>query len=119
MSQKLTIFRGDTPRGQINLYQQDPDSGLSKVYSIPVGSQIDIHFPGETATVVLSTANVGEVTILDAANGQITFAMSSAKSLLLAVGDNQALDTIVTTPSSEIFTAERSKVVKIQDRANP
>ena len=118
MSQKLQIFRGDTPSATINLYTQDVTTGLSTVYSIPVGSQIDIHWPGETATVVLSTTTPGEVTILNAAEGQIAFSMSSVKSLLLKTGDNQTLDVIVTTPTSTIVTAERAKVLKIVDRAN-
>jgi len=119
MSQKMTIYRGDTPSATINLYTQDQVSGLSVRYSIPVGSQIDINFPGETATVVLSTTNVGEITIISAPDGEISFSMSSAKSSLLKLGDNQALDVIITTPTSQIFTAERAKVIKIVDRANP
>jgi hypothetical protein len=119
MSQKLTIFRGDTPSATINLFTQDPTTGLAQVYSIPTSSQIDIHFPGETSTVVLSTTVSGEVTIINAANGQISFAMPQAKSLLLKLGDNQAIDVIVTTPSNVVITAERAKVVKILDRANP
>ena len=119
MSQKLTIFRGDTPKGTINLFTVDPNSGLAIVYSIPTGSTIEVRWPGETSTVVLSTANVGEVTILNAAEGQFAYSMSSVKSLLLKLGDNQPLDVVVSTLAGDIYTAERVKVVKIADRANP
>lgn len=119
MSQKLTIFRGDTPKGTINLYTQDPNTGLAIVYNIITGSQISIFFPGTTASVELSSANPGEVTVLNAAEGQIAYAMDSTKSDLLKLGDNQAIDVVVTTPSNDVLTAERVKIVKIVDRANP
>lgn len=118
MSQKLTIFRGDTPQSTINLYTQDATSGIAVAYSIPSGSTISVNFPGESATVSLTTG-AGEVTILNAPEGQISFSMTSVKSLLLKLGDNQSLDVIVSTPTSQIFTAERAKVLKILDRANP
>lgn len=116
---KLQIFRGDTPKGTVNLFTQDPNSGISIAYPIPTGATIEMYFPGETASVVLSTAVVGEITILSAPDGQIAYAMSSAKSLLLKLGDNQPADVVVSTLAGDIYTAERVKVLKIMDRANP
>jgi hypothetical protein len=119
MSQKLTIFRGDTPSATINLYTLDPVSGLSVVYSIPTGATITVQFPGDVSTVTLSTAVIGEVTILNALQGQISFLMSAVKSALLKLGDNQTLDVVVSALDGTITTAERAKVIKILDRANP
>ena len=117
MSTKLVIFRGDTPSSTINLFTKDPNSGIAIAYSIPSGSSIAVNFPGDPTTVSLTTGG-GEVTILNAAEGQISYKMTSAQSQALALGDNLALDVIVTTPTSDVFTAERVKVLKIVDRAN-
>lgn len=118
MSQILNIFRGDTPKGSVNLYSKDPVTGISVAYSIPTGALIEFFFPGDPTTVILSTANVGEVTIINAVNGNVGFAMSAIKSAVLKLGANQALDCRVTTLTGDILTAERVKVLKIVDRAN-
>lgn len=119
MASKASFFRGDTLKFQINLFNKDPSSGIEYVYIIPTGADIDVHLPGETATVVLSTLTPGEVTILDASKGQVSCVCSSTKSLLLKLGDNQAIDAIITETSGDITTAEKLKTVKVLDRANP
>lgn len=112
------FFIGDTLKGKINLTTKDPNCGSGLfAYVIPTGATIDIRWPGATATVVISSA-LGEVTIIDAAKGIISFVMTPTKSLLLKPGHKQALDVIVTNLAGEISTAEGLKLINILSRAN-
>lgn len=118
------VFRGDTLKGNITLRQQtDPNDPQSiKPYPVPTGAKIEIHFPAAASTspVVLSTANAGEVTVLSAIDGQLTFKGAPAKSLLLAIGDKQGLDIVVTDTagSGDVTTFEQLKVLTVKDRVN-
>lgn len=118
MAQKLKIYRGDTFQGTINLRVTDPvDATRENPYPIAVGSTIQIKFPG-TPSVVLSTANVGEVTVVDAALSTISFSGAPAKSLLMDLGTNQTLTLVHTDPTGKVTTFERTKSLDVVDRAN-
>lgn len=114
------IYRGATIRGTIQLRSKTSQlSGAENPYVLPVANLIELKFPGETATVVLSTAVVGEVSIVSATLSTITFEMSPTKSLLLAVGNGAALDAYVTnTATSEVDIFEALKVFDIVDPKN-
>lgn len=118
-----TVYRKDTIRGRLQLRtknQINPD--LEDNFPIPVGALVEVTLPGESGTsVVLSTANTGEIDIVDADLSTVDFTCPIAKSELLLVGD-AALDCIVTdvnqTPNV-VTTFQRAKVLRIADRANP
>lgn len=118
MANKLKIFRGDDKKFKAVLKLKDQNTGIYQVYAIPTGAQVDVHLPGETATVVLSTTTPPEVVITDGPNGVISCVCPKTKTTALKLGDNQAIDAIVTELSGDVTTAEKLKVVLVVDRAN-
>lgn len=117
---KTTIYKGDTFKGTINLRLKDSyDSNKVNPFPIEVGSTIEVRFPGTTSPVVLSTANVGEVSIVDAALSTIAYEGSQVKSALLKKATDQAITVVVTQGvSTETYTFELTKILDIKDRAN-
>jgi hypothetical protein len=114
------IYRGQTVYGKIQLRKKDEcTEGLENPYPIPTLGNIVINFPGETSTVVLSTANPGEIAITDSALSTISFVMSPAKSALLLVTTAASVDTIVTDVSGNVDIFQQVKVFKISDIDNP
>ena len=119
MANKLKIFRGDTKKFKAVLKVKDQNTGLYQVYAIPTGATIAVNLPGESGSSVVITTAAGEVTIIDQANGVISCVVSKVKTPLLKLGDNQALDAIITELSGDVTTAEKLKVVLVVDRQNP
>lgn len=112
------IYRGDTFRGFFKLSTLSPgDPDRRNPYAIPSGATIELWFPGDTSTVILSTG-ASEITILDANNGSCSFKGGPAKSVLMAAGSGQAVDAIVTELSGDKTTFEKCKILTILDRAN-
>lgn len=118
MAQKLKIFRGDTKKFKAVIKMKDQCTGLYQVYAIPTGASIAVNLPGETASVVITTT-AGEVVVVDGPNGVIACTISKTKTPLLKLGDNQAIDAIITELSGDVSTAEKMKVIWVVDRANP
>ena len=120
MAAKTTIYRGDTFKGTINLRLKDSyDANKVNPFAIEAGSTIEVRFPGTTSPVVLSTANVGEISILDTDLSTITYEGSQVKSALLKKSVDQAITVVVTQGvSTETYTFELSKILDIKDRAN-
>jgi len=120
MSTAITIYRGDTFEGTIQIRKRDACSAeIENPFPIPSGSLVELHFPGATSSVILSTANVGEITIVDNNLSTLGYKGSPAKSLLLNVGSKQTITCIVTYPTTEVSTAEAKKILTVVDRANP
>lgn len=117
---KTTIYRGDTFKGTINLRLVDAcDPNKVSPFAIEAGSDIEVRFPGDSGAVVLSTDNVGEITIVDDALSTITFIGAPAKSAVMKKGDNQSVTVVVTQGiSGEVVTFEKAKYLNIKDRAN-
>lgn len=117
---KSLIYRGDTFKGVINLRLKDScDSNKVNPFAIEAGSVVEVRFPGATSPVVLSTANVGEISILDTGLSTISYEGSPAKSVLLKKASDQSITVVVTQGvSTEVYTFENSKAVDIKDRAN-
>lgn len=117
---KTTIYKGDTFKGTINLRLKDAyDSNKVNPFPIEAGSTIEVRFPGTTSTVVLSTANVGEITIVDTDLSTIAYEGSQVKSALLKKNTDQAITVVVTQGvSGETYTFELTKILDIKDRAN-
>ena len=119
MAQILTIIRGDTIDEVVQLRIINKATDVPNSFVIEAGSDIDLRFPGEVSTVVLSTSNVGEISIIDANIASISFNMSPVKSALLKTGKSQSIDVIVTQGiSGKIQTATMSKILTVVDRAN-
>jgi hypothetical protein len=120
------VYRGQTLTGTVNLRISDASSGVEFPYAIPTGSTIVINFPGiivptppaTSTSVELSTANSGEVSIVDATQSKIAFNMSPTKSLLLALNSNADVDVIVTAPSGKVDIFELVNIYNIVDYAN-
>lgn len=117
---KTTIYKGDTFKGTINLRLKDScDPNKVNPFPIELGSTIEIRFPGATSPVVLSTANAGEITIVDTNLSAIAYEGSQAKSALLKKATDQAITVVVTQGiSTETYTFELTKILDIKDRAN-
>lgn len=116
------IFRGDTVTGHCALKQVDSQNpNYVTPFAIPGGAVIEVIFPGPSGvSVVLSTANSGEITVLNPANGYFSYLMSTAKSALLVTGQALAIDVVVSTASPVTQTTfEKCKILDIRDRANP
>lgn len=122
-----TIFLGQTVRGIVNLRTLDPATGAINPYVIQTGAVINLNFPGASTTtpgtqgssVVLSTANSGEIGIITANGAQISFAMPPAKSLLLFVTKTAAVDCVITNTDGSVDIFEAVKVYNIASQANP
>lgn len=118
------IFRGDGFTGSITLRLIDAcNPAQQDVYPITGLDLIEVHFPGisPAPSVVLSSANPGEVTITDP-NGTFTYAGTSVKSDLMNLSVNgvkQPLTIVVTPSGGEPKTFEIPKYLNIVDRANP
>lgn len=115
----LNVFRGDTVEDVIQLRLHNNCTGVCNDYVLEAGTEVELRFPGETATVSLSTTVVGEVTITDYNLSTLSFKMDPAKSLLLKEGKLQTINVIVTQGiSGAIKTTEIKKILTVVDRAN-
>jgi hypothetical protein len=117
---KATIYKGDTFKGVINLRLRDScDADKVNPFVIEAGSTIEIRFPGTSAPVVLSTANVGEINILDTNLSTLSYEGAPAKSALMKTGNSQAITVVVTQGvSTEVYTFQMEKFIDIKVRAN-
>ena len=114
---KSLIYKGDTFKGVINLRLKDAcDPNKVSPFPIETGSTIEIRFPGG---VVLSTANVGEITVVDAALSVLSYEGDPTKSANLKVGVDQSLTVVVTQGiSTEVYTFQQDKFLTVKVRAN-
>lgn len=114
----INVFRGDTVEDLVQLRLENNCTGVSNNYPLEAGSVIEMRFPGETATVVLSSAD-NEIAIIDNALSTISYSMSTVKSLLLKVGKLQSIDIVVTQGISGIVkTSQIKKILNVADRDN-
>lgn len=115
-----TVFIGDTIKMTLQLRVKDlvnPD--LENYFPLPSTYTITAKLPG--SGVEASTANAGEITIVDAAKSTITATWVPAKTANARAG-NAAVDVVVTDTSvspNVITTFEKLKVVTIKTRENP
>lgn len=113
------LFRGQTVKGIANLRIVDQTTSAQKPYIIPGGATIIVKFPGSAGSVVLSSLTSGEVTIIDANAAQISYVMSAAKSLTLALNSKAAVDCIITDTLGNVDIFEAVKIYNIVDQMNP
>jgi hypothetical protein len=65
MATKVKIYRGDTFAGTVKLREIDAcDSTKQNNFPLPIGTDIEMRFPGEVSTVSLTTG-ASEITITD------------------------------------------------------
>jgi hypothetical protein len=122
MATPIKIFRGDTFSGVVTLRVLDScDGAKQNPYPIVANSLIEVHFPGisPAPSVVLSTANPGEITIINAADGSFSYKGSPAKSALINKANLQPMTVVVTTPGGTVTTWQLEKILNVYDRANP
>lgn len=113
-------YQGQTFQGTLYLRQRDQGSRLVKPYAIPVGATVEIHFPGTSATVILSTANAGEVTLnANSETGRIDYVGSPTKAALLALVTNGDIDVLVKDTSNNSFPFVKAGKLSIAALANP
>jgi hypothetical protein len=96
MAGKISVFRGDTLKGTINLKVIDAcDSTVKNPYAIPAACEIAMNWPGATSSVVLYKST-GEIVVIDAPKGNCTYKMNPDKSAQLAIASAEAIDVVVT-----------------------
>lgn len=119
-----TIIRGQSFKGVAHLKTVDSGGSNAQPYAFQVGDVVEMHLPADTnapnsgAPVILSTANVGEITVDTPDPGDITFNGPPAKTLLTLVGTNLALDVKVTHTDGSIDLFEKEKIINIKDPDN-
>lgn len=117
-----TIFVGDTITMTLQLRVKDlvnPD--LENYFPLPPTYTIVAKLPGNAASVVASSANPGEITVVDAAKSTITALWVPANTDDLKEG-TAAVDVVVTDTSvvpNVVTTFEKLKVVTIKAAENP
>lgn len=109
------FIKGDTWKGTANLRVIDAcNDSKFNTYAIPTGATFQMIFPGSVS--ILSSA--AEITVVNAAKGQISWVVSAAKSANATAGDKLAVDLIVTELDGSITTFEKLKIVNIKAREN-
>jgi hypothetical protein len=96
------------------------NSSVMATYPFKGTETVEILFPGDSASVVLSTLNAGEVTpILSGGNwtGDFSFKMLPAKTALLKAGTKQSVNFNI-TDGTDTFPAQADKVLDVVIPAN-
>lgn len=89
---QVFIAKNEDAKFELPLSGADLNSGYAAYDGTE--SPVEVHLPG-TSTVVLSTANAGEVTI-DDVNQKLVCAIAPAKSNNLSVGIQQIMSVLIT-----------------------
>jgi len=114
-----TVFIGDTIKMTLQLRVKDLiNPELENLYPLPATYTITAKLPG--SGVEASTANAGEITIVDSAKSTITATWIPAKTTGARAG-NAAVTVVVTDTSvtpNIVTTFEKLKVVTIKAREN-
>ena len=117
-----TIYVGDTITMTLQLRTKDlvnPD--LENYFPLPATRTIVAKLPGNVSSVVASSANPGEITVVDAAKSTITAVWVPANTINLKEGV-AAVDVVVTDTGvvpNVVTTFEKLKVVTIKSAENP
>lgn len=116
----IHIYRGDTFEATLQLRLVDSETKISNPFPIPVGATVELIFPPADANipVILSTANSGEITIVDADASTVSYKGDPSKSLLMAVNKNQSIDCRVITTGGDIMTTTKAKILTVEDYPN-
>lgn len=110
---KKTIYTSATFEDTLELRTQEL-SGVVNPFLIEAGSVVQVVFKGDLAPVILSTANVGEVTVLDANSSTIKYVGSPTKAALLTTGKDVSIDVLVTQGiSGKVIGFEAKKYADI------
>lgn len=114
---KKEIYIGASFSDTLGLRTKNPNiTNLYNPFVIEVGSVVEVLFPNG---VILSTANIGEVTIDDANLSTISYLGSPAQSLTFTAADNLAIDVRVTQGiSGKVEFFESLKALDIIAPAN-
>lgn len=115
----VTVFKGDTIKMTLQLRAKDlVNPELENYFPLPTTYTIVASLPGSGVTA--STANVGEINVVDDTKSTIQATWTPAKTANCTVG-NAAVDVVVTDTSvspNVVTTFEKLKVVVIKAREN-
>jgi hypothetical protein len=118
------VIRGQSFKGVAHLKTVDVAGLNPQPYVIVNTDVIEVHLPADPnapnsgAPVILSTANSGEVTRNSPDPGDVSFNGPPAKTLLMEVGPNLALDVKVTHLDGSIDIFEQLSIINVTDPAN-
>jgi microcystin degradation protein MlrC len=125
----INIYQGNTITGLLKLRLVDPcDPKVMSSYPLKTTDKVEIKFPSTTPgqSVVLSTANPGEVTMLldggGKPTGDVTFNGDTTKGALLNPGLKQTVTFVVTDTvavPNTVYTGEDAKSLNVLVAANP
>lgn len=121
----MNIFKGNTFQGTLKMRVKDPcNSGIMRAYPLNLTDLVEILFPGDSGSVILSTANSGEITMIlsgGVPTGDVTFYGSATKGALLLAGNKQSINFRITNsvPSpATIFEGQINNVLNVIVPAN-
>lgn len=119
-------YTGDVWSGTVSLRIQDPAIPAKQdPYVIPdTGSAyVEMRFPGDPDSIVIDSLTSGEITITDAANGDFSWTVPSAKSADVSVSSptNRAIlvDIVVYDASGDQQQTFQESLFPVAARANP
>lgn len=118
-----TYIRGATFRGSANLKTDDGiDQNNIGPYTVPTGATVEIHFPKDLTQptpvpVILSTLNVGEITVANSGT-TVQWKGPPIKSLLLGLGRNLTVGIKVISAAGDVDYFEKQKVIDAKDPDN-
>lgn len=118
------VIRGQSFKGVAHLKTVDVAGLNAQPYVIDPSDVVEIHLPADPnapnngAAVILSTANSGEVTRNSPDPGDVSFNGPPAKTLLMAVGPNLAIDVKVIHTDASVDIFEQLSIINVADPAN-
>lgn len=112
MASKITVYKGDTAKGTINLKLVDAcDKTIKNPFPIPASCEIEMNWPGTPSSIVIKKSQ-GFVTVVDANAGIISYVANPDKTLAMTTTTAEALDVIVTALLSRTGdTANTSPII--------
>lgn len=115
---KIDVFRGTTFKGTINLRSIDAcNDKLYNTYPIPAGSTLEMRFKGTPSPITI-TDGAGEIIVLNASKGQLSFEVSAAKTALMDLGTDLGIDLLITEVGGDIIPFEKLTVINVKDLVN-
>ena len=117
-SNNVYVTQGDDFTGTFQL--RINSGGIVNPAPIAGYEKIEIHWPAfdPSQPVILSTANLAEITVVDSALSTIAYSGAAAKSALMNAGPSQKVDIVVTDSTGKQKTYTTAEIVFISQRAN-
>jgi hypothetical protein len=99
---KIDVFRGTTFKGTINLRSVDAcNDKLYNTYTIAAGSTLEMRFKATPPVTITDTA--GEIIVINASKGQLSFEVSAVKTALMDLGTDLGVDLLITEVGGDVL----------------